>query len=139
MHRSRLARLILAIAFCCSPLFAEDPPPQAPADLNIELRSATGANHFQLGEVIPLEVFISSSTPNRYLEPCKMFWESCFGYPQCRFESPSISWGRWPVFQTPRILSDMALSGPRQEACRNCPICQAPIALQQTVLTMWVR
>jgi hypothetical protein len=43
------------------------------------------SNRFQLGEVIPLEVLISSSTPNRYLEPCKMFWESCFGYPQCRY------------------------------------------------------
>ena len=85
MNRSRLARLILAIAFCCSPLFAQDSPAQEPADLKVELRSATGSNRFQLGEVIPLEVFISSSAPNRYLEPCKMFWESCFGYPQCRF------------------------------------------------------
>jgi hypothetical protein len=53
--------------------------------LKLELRSATGSSHFQLGEVIPLEVLISSSTPNRYLEPCKMFWESCFGYPRCRY------------------------------------------------------
>ena len=67
--------------------------------MKVELRSATGSNSFQLGEVIPLEVFISSSTPNRYLEPCKMFWESCFGYPQCRFVTdwsfdvtPSIGW-----------------------------------------------
>ena len=73
MNRSRLARLILAIAFCCSPLFAQDSPAQEPADLKVELRSATGSNRFQLGEVIPLEVFISSSAPNRYLEPCKMF------------------------------------------------------------------
>jgi len=85
MNRSRLARLILAIALWCSPLFAQDSPTQQPADLKIELRSATGSNRFQLGEVIPLEVFISSSAPNRYLEPCKIFWESCFGYPQCRF------------------------------------------------------
>jgi hypothetical protein len=66
-------------------LFAQDLPAQDPTDLKVELRSATGSNRFQLGEVIPLEVLISSSTPNRYLEPCKMFWESCFGYPQCRF------------------------------------------------------
>ena len=57
--------------------------------MKVELHSATGSNRFQLGEVIPLEVLISSSTPNRYLEPCKMFWESCFGYPQCRF---ATSW-----------------------------------------------
>jgi len=85
MNRSKLARLILAIAFWCSALFAQNSPAQEPADLKIELRSATGSNRFQLGEVIPLEVFISTSTPSRYLEPCKMFWESCFGYPQCRF------------------------------------------------------
>lgn len=85
MVRTGLTALIIAAAICCSPLFAQDPPVQEPADLKVELRSATGSNRFQLGEVIPLEVLISSSTPNRYLEPCKMFWESCFGYPRCRF------------------------------------------------------
>jgi len=85
MVRTGLTTLILAIASSCSPLFAQDSPAQEPADLKVELRSATGSNRFQLGEVIPLEVLISSSTPKRYLEPCKMFWESCFGYPRCRF------------------------------------------------------
>lgn len=69
----------------CSQLFAQDLPVREPSDLRVELHSATGSNRFQLGEVIPLEVLISSSTPNHYLEPCKMFWESCFGYPRCRF------------------------------------------------------
>lgn len=85
MVRTSLTALTLLITLCCSPLFAQDSPARDPTDLKMELRSATGSNRFQLGEVIPLEVFISSSTPNRYLEPCKMFWESCFGYPQCRF------------------------------------------------------
>jgi hypothetical protein len=85
MITDRLTVLILLMAFCCSPLLAQDSPVQESADLKIELRSTTGSNRFQLGEVIPLEVFISGSTPNRYIEPCKMFWESCFGYPQCRF------------------------------------------------------
>ncbi len=85
MNCSGLARLILAIAFCCSPLFAQDSPAPEPADLKVELLSATGSNRFQLGEVIPLEVLISSSTHKRYIEPCQMFWESCFGFPQCRF------------------------------------------------------
>jgi hypothetical protein len=85
MVRLSLAALIFAVAFGCSSLLAQDLPSQEPADLKVELHSATGSNRFQLGEVIPLEVLISSSTPNRYLEPCKMFWESCFGYPQCRF------------------------------------------------------
>jgi len=91
--------MILATAVCCSPLFAQDSPAQEPADLKVELRSATGSNRFQLGEVIPLEFLISSSTANRYLEPCKMFWESCFGYPLCRFVThwsfdvtPSTGW-----------------------------------------------
>jgi hypothetical protein len=85
MVRTGLAAMILATAVRCFPLFAQVSPAQEPTDLKVELRSANGSNRFQLGEVIPLEVFISSSTPNRYLEPCKMFWESCFGYPQCRF------------------------------------------------------
>jgi hypothetical protein len=80
-----LTTLIFAIAFSCSLLFAQEPPVQDSTDLKVELRSATGSNRFQLGEVIPLDMFISSSKANRYLEPCKMFWESCFGYPKCRF------------------------------------------------------
>lgn len=99
MIRTGLAALILTAAVCRSPLFAQISSVQEPADLKVELRSATGSNRFQLGEVIPLEVLISSSTPNRYLEPCKMFWESCFGFPQCRFVThwsfdviPSTGW-----------------------------------------------
>jgi hypothetical protein len=99
MFRTGLTALILAAAVFCSPLFAQDSPSKEPIDLKVELRSATGSNIFQLGEVIPLEVFISSNTPNRHLEPCKMFWESCFGYPQCRFVThwsfdvtPSTGW-----------------------------------------------
>jgi len=85
MIRTGLTALVLATTFYGSTLFGQDSSAQEPADLKVELRSATGSNRFQLGEVIPLEVFVSSSAPNRYLEPCKMFWESCFGYPQCRF------------------------------------------------------
>jgi len=93
MHRSErgkqksaaMGAISLIVLAICSQLFAQHPPVQEPTDLKVELRSATGSNRFQLGEVIPLEVLISSSTANRYLEPCKMFWESCFGYPQCRF------------------------------------------------------
>lgn len=85
MIRVGLTTLILATTFYGSTLFAQDSSAQEPTDLKVELRSATGSNHFQLGEVIPLEVLISSNTPKRYLEPCKMFWESCFGYPQCRY------------------------------------------------------
>jgi len=80
-----LTTLIFAIAFSCSPLIAQESPVQDSTDLKMELRSANGSNRFQLGEVIPLEVFISSGKANRYLEPCQMFWESCFGFPQCRF------------------------------------------------------
>jgi len=109
MVRTSLAAMILATAVCCSPLFAQDSPAQEPADLKVELRSATGSNRFQLGEVIPLEFLISSSTANRYLEPCKMFWESCFGYPLCRFVThwsfdvtPSTGWTDigWHGFMT---------------------------------------
>ncbi|HXF12838.1 MAG TPA: hypothetical protein VN517_06780 [Terriglobales bacterium] len=92
------AASLIALAIC-SQLFAQNLPVPEPADLQVELRSATGSDRFQLGEVIPLEVLISSSTPNHYLEPCKMFWESCFGFPQCRFATrwsfdiiPSAGW-----------------------------------------------
>lgn len=54
-------------------------------DLRVELRTATGSNTFQVGEVIPLEVAYSSTTPNRYLEPCEVFIIRTFGFPQCRF------------------------------------------------------
>jgi hypothetical protein len=96
MIRTCLTALILATTFYGSALPAQDSSAQEPTDLKVELRSATGSNRFQLGEVIPLEVLISSSTPNRYLEPCKMFWESCFGYPQCRYVT------KWSFDVTPR-------------------------------------
>ena len=99
MERTGLTTVILATAACFSPPVTQAAPAQEPADLKVELRSVTGSNRFQLGEVIMLEVLISSRTPNRYLEPCKMFWESCFGYPQCRFVNqwyfdvvPSTGW-----------------------------------------------
>lgn len=82
-----LTALILLTAVFFSPLFAQGSPAHRPADLKVELRSATGSNRFQLGEVIPLELLISSSTSKRYLAPCQIFSESCFGYPQCRFAS----------------------------------------------------
>jgi hypothetical protein len=85
MLRTCLIALILTSAVCCSSLLAQDTSVQEPADVKVELRSVTGSNRFQLGEMIPLELLISSTTPNRYLEPCKMFWESCFGYPLCRY------------------------------------------------------
>jgi hypothetical protein len=80
MTRSALARLILAIVSLAVPLLAQDQ-----SDLQAQLRSATGSNTFQIGEVIPLEVVLSSPSPNRYREPCTLFRESNFGFPQCRF------------------------------------------------------
>jgi hypothetical protein len=75
-----LARLFLTTGLLSSTLFAQEPH-----DITIQLRSATGSSRFQIGEVIPLEVLLSSRAPNRYLEPCAAFGESHFGYPQCRF------------------------------------------------------
>ena len=85
MNRSGFAALALLAVLICSPVIAQNSCTAEPSDLNVELRSATGSNHFQMGEVIPLEVLISSTAPKRYIEPCEMFWESCFGYPRCRF------------------------------------------------------
>jgi hypothetical protein len=68
-----------------APIQPLKPSPQEARDLNVGLLSATGSNRFQIGQEIPLEVTVSSSTPNRYLEPCGLFRESNFGFPQCRF------------------------------------------------------
>ncbi len=76
---------LTALLFVASLLCAQTPS-LAP-DIKVDLRSATGSNRFQLGELIPLELLVSSPTPHRYLEPCKLFWEGCFGFPQCRFET----------------------------------------------------
>jgi len=80
MFRHWFSCLIFCVAFRCSPLMAHEP-----SDLKVELRSETGSTQFQVGEVIPLEVLLSSTIPNRYLEPCAMFREGNFGFPQCRF------------------------------------------------------
>ena len=86
MIRSYLLCMVLAIAPCASTLLAQGPASEEPADLHVELRSATGSRRFQIGEVIALELLLSSSTPKRYLEPCMLFArEIAFGFPQCRF------------------------------------------------------
>ncbi len=88
LRRSKLRWLnvVVIVSLLGSSLFARlvegDPP-----DLQVVLRSATGSNRFRVGEVIPLEVLFSSTTANRYLEPCALFRESNFGFPQCRFLS----------------------------------------------------
>src|ERR1700679_3104337 len=116
MIRTGPASLLLWTAFYSSALFAQGSPGQVPADLKVELRTSTGSNRFQLGEIIPLEVLISSSTPNRYLEPCTLFRESCFGYPRCRFFT------RWSLDVIPETgWTDIgwhgcsAMSGPTYE------------------------
>ncbi len=70
---------------------------QTAKDVNVELRSGTGSNRFQLGEVIPLELVFSSSAPNKYLEPCLVLNKSCFGFPICRFTS------HWTLGITPKV------------------------------------
>jgi hypothetical protein len=85
MFRLWFSCLIFCVAFRCSPVMAQKATVNEPSDLKVELRSETGSTQFQVGEVISLEVLLSSTTPNRYLEPCAMFRESNFGIPQCRF------------------------------------------------------
>jgi hypothetical protein len=67
MLRSWLACLMFWPVAFSSPFLAQELSAQEPTDLKVELRSATGSNRFQIGEVIPLEAVLSSSTPNRYL------------------------------------------------------------------------
>lgn len=106
----------LLVALLAVQLSAQD---TAPSDLKVELRTATGSTRFQVGEVVPLEVSYSSTTPNRYLEPCELFSTRSFGFPQCRFFSrwtldvsptdgvvdfdkdPDLKTGGGPMFEVP--------------------------------------
>ena len=87
MVRACLTALTVVTTAFCGPLSAQARRAQEPVDLRVELRSATGSTRFQLDDVIPLEILISSSNRNRYLEPCEMFRQSCFGFPKCRFQT----------------------------------------------------
>jgi hypothetical protein len=86
MSRSALARLILTVFAIVPALLAQ------PSDLSLQLRSATGSNRFQIGELIPLEAVFSSGVQDRYLKPCGLFREfgglsmaSSWGSAVCRF------------------------------------------------------
>jgi hypothetical protein len=85
MVRFRLKWPISAIAVFTSSVPAQPPAAEEPLDLQVQLRFAAGSNRFRVGEAIPLEVILSSNTPDRYLEPCELFVERYFGFPQCRF------------------------------------------------------
>jgi sugar lactone lactonase YvrE len=101
-----------------APRLVQDSVAQGPSDLRVELRSATGSNRFQIGEVIPLQFVLSISTPKRYLEPCKLFDESHFGFPQCRFVTPWSFTIRHPggwVDLTQEFPSPGIFSGPTFE------------------------
>ena len=52
MIRSRFAYLSFAIAVCPPLLLGQQPVAKQPSDLQVLLRSATGSNRFQIGEVI---------------------------------------------------------------------------------------
>lgn len=95
--------------------------------LQVPLRSATGSNRFQIGEVIRLEVILSSNTPNRYLEPCALFRESNFGCtatllghrpPRPSRPSPwppatrTAQWPRLPTRSNSLTTSELAIAGP---------------------------
>jgi hypothetical protein len=66
----------------------QDSAAPEPPDLQMQFRTSTGSNRFQIGEVITIEILLSTTTPNRYLEPCELFVDlRTFGFPQCRFFS----------------------------------------------------
>lgn len=94
MH-CRIELLILGAAFLVTTVPGQQPATNEPVDLQMQLRSATGSNRFRIGEAVPLEFVISSTTPERYLEPCELFSQRSFGFPQCRFFS------RWSFTITP--------------------------------------
>jgi hypothetical protein len=88
MVKSWLVFLILILGSATPPLsLAAQKAAQDTQDLQVELRSATGSNRFQIGQQIPLEAVFSSGVVNRYLEPCKLFDKGRFGYLRCRFQN----------------------------------------------------
>lgn len=95
MIRSKIEWFALTVGLLTSLLLGQQAAAADPDDLHVTFRSATASNRFRIGEVIPVEVALSSPTPNRYLEPCALFRESNFGFPQCRFFS------RWSFAITP--------------------------------------
>ncbi len=64
--------LLLTIGLLVSPVLGQQLPAQGPADLQVQFRSATGSSRFRVGEVIPVEVLVSSTTSNRYFEPLRV-------------------------------------------------------------------
>jgi hypothetical protein len=95
MIRPKLEWLALTVGLLVSSMMGQQPTASEPTDLQVQFRSVTGSNRFRIGEVIPVEVLLSSPAPNRYLEPCALFRESNFGFPRCRFYS------RWSFTITP--------------------------------------
>jgi hypothetical protein len=95
MIRPKVQWFALTVGLLASSMPRQQPAASEPVDLQVQFRSGTGSNRFHIGEVAPIEVLLSSPTPNRYLEPCALFRESNFGFPQCRFSS------RWSFSITP--------------------------------------
>jgi hypothetical protein len=95
MIRPKLQWFVLTVGLLASSMLGQQPAASEPVDLQVQIRSGTGSYRFRIGEVIPIEVLLSSPMPNRYLEPCVLFRESNFGFPQCRFFS------RWSFAITP--------------------------------------
>ena len=95
---------------------------QGPADLRVELRSATGSNRFRVGEVIPVEAAISSSAPNKYLQPCDLLFVRHFGFPQCRF------FNRWnfSIVEQSAIFVDIEKDFPEFSGTSGGPIFEVP-------------
>ena len=122
---SRPAFVILLLVLLTAGISAQTAPATTPAppDLRVELRSATGSNIFRIGEEIPLEILISTTTPNRYLEPCALFREANFGFPQCPFFnrwtfslSPADGWADYTkIFSGPRTFSGPSFTVPRRD------------------------
>jgi hypothetical protein len=57
----------------------QDSSAKEPVDLKVKLRSSTGSNRFKLGEVIPLEVLISSNKQIVTVSHARYFGRA-FGY-----------------------------------------------------------
>lgn len=87
MIRPKLEWFALTAGLLALSMLGQQTTTSEPADLQVQFRSGTGSNRFRIGEVIPVEVLLSGATKDRYLEPCALFRESNFGFPQCRFFS----------------------------------------------------
>lgn len=103
-------------------------------DLRVDLQVAGGSNTIQVGADIPLVVTFSSSTPQRYLEPCGVFNTDAGIFPYCPVHQPLVDPNRrrwrvgrpdatgWPAHHHGQEVSTGSVQGNSWRETRGHPL-----------------